>query len=80
MPLRSESRLYFCASSLLSCQNARAGYPAFVRQRIEEIAYEEATHVGFLQGGLSAAGVKPTKACKYSFPYKTVDEFLALSR
>lgn len=56
---------------------ARAGYPSYVYSRVQELAYDEATHVAFLTGAL---GADATKACKYSFPYQTVDEFLALSR
>jgi hypothetical protein len=77
----------------------RAGYPGFVRDRVVALSQQEASHVSFLETGLTAAGVTPTKACKCAshphqpaldsrgsrscadnFPYKTVDEFLALSR
>lgn len=50
--------------------------PATVRERIVEIGATEATHVAVLK---SVLGKKATKPCTYSFPYDSVDSFLALS-
>jgi hypothetical protein len=45
--------------------------------RIKTISADEATHVEFLTGALSAAGAKPVEACTYDFGYKDVASFLA---
>jgi len=44
---------------------AKAGYPKWVRNRVEEIAMHEASHVALLSGAL---GQSATQACQYSFP------------
>jgi len=46
---------------------------------LKEIASDEATHVSFLSGALSAAGVTPTAACTYDFGADTVENYLALA-
>lgn len=43
------------------------------------ISHDEATHVDFLQKGLTAAGVTPVKPCTYAFGFKTVDDFVTIS-
>jgi Ferritin-like domain len=44
---------------------AKAGYPAWTRNRFEQVAAHEETHVEFLSSALSAAGAKTAKACEY---------------
>jgi len=55
----------------------KAGYPAFVYERVRALAAQEASHASFLAGALGDAATQP---CTYRFPYKTIPEFLALSR
>lgn len=55
----------------------KAGYPAYIRQRFEEIAAQEKTHVAYLAEALGSAGVGE---CKYNFGLDSVDTFLAISR
>lgn len=43
----------------------KAGYPDWVRNRLENIAGHEAQHVALLSGALGAAATQP---CTYSFP------------
>lgn len=58
---------------------AKAGYPEWVRNRIEQIAGHEQTHVEFLSSALSAAGTKATQPCEYEFPCNNVQSCLELS-
>jgi rubrerythrin len=53
-----------------------AGYQPWVRERFQQIADHEATHVAFLSGALGDAA---TKACNYTFPYTDPKSFAALS-
>jgi hypothetical protein len=46
---------------------------------LKEIASDEATHVSFLSGALSAAGVTPTAVCTYDFGADTVENYLAVA-
>jgi len=46
---------------------------------LKEIASDEATHVSFLSGALSAAGVTPTSVCTYDFGADTVENYLAVA-
>ncbi len=54
-----------------------AGFPAWVRNRFEEIAAHEASHVAVLSG---AIGANATQPCQYSFPYTDPKSFAALSQ
>lgn len=49
-----------------------AGFGADYYNNLRYIAYDEQTHVSALSGALTAAGVTPVAACKYSFPYTDV--------
>jgi rubrerythrin len=42
-----------------------AGYPAWVRDRFQQIAQHEKTHVELLSNAIAAAGGKVAKPCKY---------------
>ncbi|TCD66282.1 hypothetical protein EIP91_001573 [Steccherinum ochraceum] len=53
-----------------------AGYPFWVRNRFEQIAEHEATHVDFLRAALGADAVS---ACEYNFPLTDVKTFTAVS-
>jgi hypothetical protein len=53
-----------------------AGFPDFVRGRINQIAEHESTHVKTLEKKLGSAA---PKACKYEFPLTDVKSFVALS-
>lgn len=76
-----EAKFYSEALGKFSDEDFKAaGYPAAVRQRIGEIAVEEATHVTTLETVLSAGGVTPTEICQYKFPYTDIPSFLGLSR
>ncbi|GAA5932130.1 ferritin-like domain-containing protein [Sporobolomyces koalae] len=57
-----------------------AGYKG-VYPLLEQVAYDEATHVEFLTTALKAAGVEnPPQQCTYGFPYSDVKGFLGLSQ
>ena len=43
----------------------KAGYPAWVRGRFEQIYEHEKTHVQFLESALTAAGADYVKPCEY---------------
>jgi hypothetical protein len=43
----------------------KAGYPAWVRGRFEQIYDHEKTHVQFLESALTAAGADYVKPCEY---------------
>ena len=44
----------------------KAGYPAWVRGRFEQIYEHERTHVQFLESALTAAGAEYVKPCEYN--------------
>jgi hypothetical protein len=54
----------------------KAGLPSFARGRLVQIAGNEAFHAKLLRGILGKDAPAP---CKYSFPYKTPVEFVALA-
>lgn len=54
-----------------------AGFDSEVYNRIKTISSDEATHVKFLSGALTAAGAKPVQACTYAFGVTSVQSFLA---
>jgi hypothetical protein len=54
-----------------------AGFDAEAYNRIKTISSDEATHVSFLSGALTAAGAKPVKECTYAFGVTSVQSFLA---
>nr|POF26326.1 protein rds1 [Quercus suber] len=56
-----------------------AGFGADYYNNLKYIALDEQQHVALLSGALTAAGVTPVKACKYSFPYTDVQSFITLS-
>lgn len=55
---------------------ATAGFPDWVRNRIEQIAGHEAQYVALLSGALGSAATQP---CNYSFPVTDVTTFLGLA-
>jgi len=54
----------------------KAGFPSFVRGRLNQIAEHEATHVKLLQKDLGSAAPAP---CEYDFPFTDPKTFVALS-
>jgi Ferritin-like domain len=61
-----ENAFYHEALSKFSQEDFRkAGYPSWVRGRIQQIAAHEQTHVDFLVNALTGAGVKAVQRCEY---------------
>ncbi|KAI1865402.1 hypothetical protein JX265_005709 [Neoarthrinium moseri] len=58
-------------------QFAEAGFDATFYANLKEVASDEAEHVKFLTGGLTAAGATPVAECTYDFGYTDVNSFLA---
>ena len=56
-----------------------AGFPAPFYSNLQEIYFDEKTHVSFLSGALTAAKITPTVELQYKFPYTDVKSFLTLS-
>ena len=56
-----------------------AGFEDPFYANLREIYFDEQTHVSFLSGALTAAGVVPTVELEYSFPYTDVTSFITLS-
>ncbi|KAH7075221.1 ferritin-like domain-containing protein [Paraphoma chrysanthemicola] len=54
-----------------------AGFDEATYNRIKTVSSDEAQHVSFLTGALTAAGAKPVAACTYNFGYTDVKSFLA---
>ncbi|KAF1820432.1 uncharacterized protein K489DRAFT_383242 [Dissoconium aciculare CBS 342.82] len=57
----------------------KAGVSSEFYCNLKEIASDEATHVSFLSGALSKAGVTPTSVCTYDFGPSTVENYLAVA-
>ncbi|KAG5637100.1 hypothetical protein H0H81_005783 [Sphagnurus paluster] len=55
----------------------KAGFPAWVRRRFQQVGEHEAAHVQFLS---SALGDKATQPCTYDFPHNDPKSFAALSQ
>lgn len=58
---------------------AAAGYDNVFYTNLKSIAADEASHVQFLTGALTAAGVKPVVANTYDFGFNDIKTFLTLS-
>lgn len=56
-----------------------AGFSEDFYKNLVIISNDEATHVDFLQKGLTAAGAVPVKPCTYNFPITDVHSFVLLS-
>ncbi|MCJ1298989.1 hypothetical protein MMC08_001780 [Hypocenomyce scalaris] len=56
-----------------------AGYADPFYQNLMETSVDEATHVSFLTGAITAAGGTPVAACTYSFPATNPQSFVALA-
>ena len=56
-----------------------AGFEDPFYANLQEIYFDEQTHVSFLSGALTAAKVTPTVELQYSFPYTDVPSFITLS-
>jgi len=55
---------------------AAAGFPDWVRNRVEQIAGHEAQHVALLSGALGTAATQP---CSYTFPVTDPASFMAVA-
>ncbi|TFK47461.1 hypothetical protein OE88DRAFT_1686457 [Heliocybe sulcata] len=56
-----------------------AGFPAWVRGRIQQVGDHETDHVAFLTAALEANGAIAPQACNYSYPYTDVTSFVTMS-
>jgi len=75
-----EAAFYHDALAKLSKGDfAKAGYDATFYNNIQEVSYDEDTHVAFLTGALEKAGIPAATACQYSFPFTDVPSFLGLA-
>lgn len=54
-----------------------AGFDATFYANLKKVSSDEADHVKFLTGGLTAAGATPVAECTYDFGYTDVNSFLA---
>ncbi|KAK4686897.1 hypothetical protein P7C73_g3222, partial [Tremellales sp. Uapishka_1] len=72
-----ESTFYNQALTKYSQQDFEdAGYPAWVRNRVSQVAMHEASHVKLLTAAL---GNQSVAACEYAFPYTDVRSFLVFA-
>jgi len=67
-------------ANFTEAQFADAGFDSTFYKNLQEVAYDEATHVSFLTTALKAAGAMPVAACTYSFGVTSVDTFIATAR
>jgi len=75
-----ENTFYAQALSKFSEQDfLKAGVSPEFYQNLKEISSDEKTHVSFLSGALTAAGVTPTQPCTYNFGDDTVAAFLQVA-
>ncbi len=58
---------------------AAAGFDSSVHSNIVEVAADEANHVKFLTGAISALNAAPVQECTYAFPVTDVASFLAVA-
>lgn len=56
-----------------------AGFPSPFYENLNTIYFDEQTHVSFISGALTTAGITPTVELQYKFPYTDVKSFLTLS-
>lgn len=57
----------------------KAGFAHPFYKNLQEIYFDEKTHVDFIKQGLGKAGVVSTNELKYEFGFKTVEEFITLA-
>jgi hypothetical protein len=57
----------------------KAGFQDPFYANLQEIYFDEQTHVSFLSGALTAAKITPTVELQYNFPYTDVAGFITLS-
>jgi len=57
----------------------KAGFEESFYANLQEIYFDEQTHVSFLSGALTAAKITPTVELQYNFPYTDVASFITLS-
>ena len=57
----------------------QAGFQDPFYANLQEIYFDEQTHVSFLSGALQTAKVTPTVELQYKFPYTDVASFITLS-
>ncbi|KAI5360085.1 Putative Ferritin-like superfamily [Septoria linicola] len=55
----------------------KAGLGSSFYNNLQQISFDEKTHVAFLEAGLTAAGATPVKQCEYAFGVTDVQSFLA---
>lgn len=57
----------------------KGGFPDPFYSNLQEIYYDEQTHVSFLSSALSSGGYTPTVELQYRFPATDVNSFITLS-
>ncbi|KAL2045309.1 hypothetical protein N7G274_002392 [Stereocaulon virgatum] len=58
---------------------ANAGFEETFYSNLQQIHFDEQSHVSFLRNTLVAANIQPTAALAYEFPYTDVSSFVALA-